>query len=139
MTDTQPSDAGVPDTGLNATLGLELVETSADEVVARLRVAPHVLQPYGIVHGGTYCAMVETAASVGAALWFADRGQVVGVSNATSFLRAVRGGELQARATPVHRGRTQQLWAVRITDEAQRLVAQGEVRLANVRPEQIGG
>ena len=134
MTDTE-----VPVVGLDATLGLQLVTTSGDEVVARLPVAPHLHQPYGIVHGGVYCAVVETTASLGGALWLGDRGQVVGVANHTNFLWAVREGELEVRATPVHRGRTQQLWTVRVTDDAQRLVAQGEVRLANITPAQIGG
>ena len=120
-------------------LGLELLEVSGDEVVGRLPVAPHLHQPYGIVHGGVWCSVVETLASVGGATWFGDRGQVVGVSNHTNFLRAVREGVVDARAVPVHRGRTQQLWTVRITDEAGKLVAQGEVRLANVSAEQIGG
>jgi len=120
-------------------LGLELLEVSGDEVVGRLPVAPHLHQPYGIVHGGVWCSVVETLASVGGATWFGDRGQVVGVSNHTNFLRAVREGVVDARAVPVHRGRTQQLWTVRITDEAGKLVSQGEVRLANVSAEQIGG
>ncbi|MCW2606571.1 MAG: thioesterase [Frankiales bacterium] len=125
--------------GFDSTLGHELVEASGDEVVGRLTIAPHLHQPYGIVHGGVYSSVVETAASVGAALWLGDRGQVVGVSNHTNFLRAVREGVLEVRATPVHRGRTSQLWTVRVTDEAGKLVAQGEVRLANVSTEQIGG
>ena len=120
-------------------LGLELLEVSGDEVVGRLPVAPHLHQPYGIVHGGVWCSVVETLASVGGAIWFGDRGQVVGVSNHTNFLRAVREGVVDAVATPVHRGRTQQLWTVRITDEGGKLVSQGEVRLANVSAEQIGG
>lgn len=121
-------------------LGLEITSATADEVLARLPVAPHLRQPYGIVHGGVYCSVVETTASIGGAVWFGDRGQVVGVSNSTNFLRAVREGVLDVRATPVHRGRTQQLWSVRVTDDAGRLVAQGEVRLANLTdPAQIGG
>jgi uncharacterized protein (TIGR00369 family) len=75
---------------------------------------------------------VETAASIGAALWLGDRGQVVGVSNHTDFLRAIRAGEVTARATPIHRGRTQQLWLVEIRDEADKLVARGQVRLQNM-------
>lgn len=123
----------------NQVLGLELLEVSGDEVVGRLPVASHLHQPYGIVHGGVWCSVVETVASVGGATWFADRGQVVGVSNHTNFLRAVREGVVDAVAVPVHRGRTQQLWSVRITDDAGKLIAQGEVRLANIAPEQIGG
>jgi 1,4-dihydroxy-2-naphthoyl-CoA hydrolase len=127
-------------TGFNDVIGLRLTSATGDEVVAQLPVAPHLHQPYGIVHGGVYSSVVETTASVGAALWFEGRGQVVGVSNHTNFLRSVREGELEVRATPVHRGRTQQLWSVRVTDASDRLVAQGEVRLANItEPAQIGG
>jgi 1,4-dihydroxy-2-naphthoyl-CoA hydrolase len=131
-------DAG-PLPGLDGVLGLELVSADGDRVTARLPVAPHLHQPYGIVHGGVYCSVVETTASIGGALWFGDQGHVVGVANSTNFLRSVREGELAVEATPVHRGRTQQLWQVTVTDDRDRLVARGEVRLANIRPEAIGG
>lgn len=113
-------------------LGLEPVEVSGDQVVIGCSVRPVLLQPYGIVHGGVYCSIVESAASIGGATWFGDRGHVVGVHNATNFVRAVREGRLTATATPLQRGRTQQLWQVEIVDESQRLVAHGQVRLANV-------
>lgn len=113
-------------------LGLRLTEASGARVRAELPVGTHLTQPYGIVHGGVYCAVVETTASIGAALWFGERGATVGVANSTSFLRSVRSGRLSAVATPIHRGRTQQLWLVEITDQQDRLVARGEVRLANV-------
>lgn len=120
-------------------LGLELVEADADHVVYRCPVRPLMHQPYGIVHGGVYCAIVETAASVAGAVWFGDRGHVVGVHNATNFVRATREGVLTATATPIQRGRTQQLWQVEIVDERDRLVAHGQVRLANVSdPDRLG-
>lgn len=125
--------------GFDSVLGLEIVSADGDRVAGRLAVQPHLHQPYGIVHGGVLCSVVETTASVGGALWFGDRGQVVGVANHTNFLRAVREGVLSVEATPVHRGRTQQLWQVAVTDEQGRLVARGEVRLANITPTQIGG
>jgi 1,4-dihydroxy-2-naphthoyl-CoA hydrolase len=118
--------------GLDAHLGLEYSELSADRVVITWRVSPDHHQPYGIVHGGVYCAVVESAASMGAGLWLGERGQVVGVANQTDFLRAVGAGQLTAVATPVHRGRSQQLWAVEISDEQLRLVARGQVRLQNL-------
>ncbi|MEV4201067.1 PaaI family thioesterase [Micromonospora globbae] len=113
-------------------LGLKIDEATADRVVIRWQVRPELHQPFGIQHGGVYCSVVETAASVGGSLWFADRGTVVGVSNQTDFLRAVREGELTAVGTPVHRGRSQQLWQVEITDGEDRLVARGQVRLQNL-------
>jgi uncharacterized protein (TIGR00369 family) len=113
-------------------LGLELVEASSDKVVCALTIKPHLHQPYGILHGGVYCSMVETAASLAAAIWLGDKGQVVGVANTTNFIRATREGTLTATATPLQRGRTQQLWQVEITDDTERLVAHGQVRLANI-------
>ena len=118
--------------GFVALLGLTFDEVSGDRVVIRWKVRPELHQPYGIQHGGVYCSVVETAASIGGALWLGDKGNVVGVSNQTDFLRAVRDGELTAVGTPVHRGRSQQLWLVEITDAASRLVARGQVRLQNL-------
>ncbi|MGV9369506.1 PaaI family thioesterase [Micromonospora tulbaghiae] len=118
--------------GFVALLGLTFDEVSGDRVVIRWKVRPELHQPYGIQHGGVYCSVVETAASIGGALWLGDKGNVVGVSNQTDFLRAVRDGELTAVGTPVHRGRSQQLWLVEITDADARLVARGQVRLQNL-------
>ncbi|MEE3920821.1 PaaI family thioesterase [Micromonospora sp. BRA006-A] len=118
--------------GFVALLGLTFDEVSGDRVVIRWKVRPELHQPYGIQHGGVYCSVVETAASIGGALWLGDKGNVVGVSNQTDFLRAVRDGELTAVGTPVHRGRSQQLWLVEITDADSRLVARGQVRLQNL-------
>jgi uncharacterized protein (TIGR00369 family) len=116
-------------------LGVEFQTITSDEVVIELAVGPHLLQPYGIVHGGVWCTLVETAASIAAGTWLrtdGPGGSVVGVSNHTDFLRAVREGVLTARATPIHRGRTQQLWLVEVTDQVDRLVARGQVRLQNL-------
>jgi 1,4-dihydroxy-2-naphthoyl-CoA hydrolase len=119
-------------------LGLTLVEGSGDRLVLSWKLRPDMWQPYGIVHGGVYSSVVESAASMAAALWLGDRGQVVGVSNQTDFLRAVREGELRAVATPVHRGRLQQLWTVEIRDEDERLIARGQVRLQNIANDHLG-
>lgn len=113
-------------------LGIELVDASADKVVFTCAIKPHMHQPYGIVHGGVYCSIVETAASMAAAMWLGDKGYVVGVVNTTNFIRATREGTLTATATPLQRGRTQQLWQVEIVDDQARLVAHGQVRLANI-------
>jgi uncharacterized protein (TIGR00369 family) len=118
--------------GLDTLLGIEIVEASGAKVVLGWTVGPQLHQPFGILHGGVHCSAVESAASMGAALWFGDRGTVVGVSNHTDFLRAVRDGRLTATATPIHQGGLQQLWLVNITNAGDRLVARGEVRLQNL-------
>jgi 1,4-dihydroxy-2-naphthoyl-CoA hydrolase len=131
----------VPDgvTGFTKLLGIEFTEVGADRTVLSLEITPELLQPYGILHGGVHCALVETAASFGAALWIGDRGQVVGVANHTNFLRAVGSGRITAVATPIYRGRTQQLWQVVISDEGGREVARGELRLANIESPDVFG
>ena len=121
-----------PAVGLIGLLDLHLRTVTPDTAVLTWVVGLRHHQPYGIVHGGVHCAAIETAASVAAAAWYGDRGRVVGVSNQTDFLRAVREGELTATASPIHRGRLQQLWLVEITDEERRLVARGQVRLQNI-------
>lgn len=123
-------------TGFDALIGLRYDKQGADRVVARWTVRPQLLQPFGLVHGGVHCAVVESTASVGGALWaverFGEQSGVVGVNNNTDFYRAVTEGELTAVAAPVHQGRTQQVWQVHITDAADRLVARGQVRLHNL-------
>jgi uncharacterized protein (TIGR00369 family) len=136
-TESDPPDARAALQPFTATgwvqyLGLEIVEASGDAMTVRWTVTPDHHQPYGIVHGGVYCTVIETVASLAGGTWFGDRGHVVGVSNQTDFLRAVREGTLTAVATPVHRGRLQQLWQVEIRDETGRLVSRGQVRLQNI-------
>lgn len=116
-------------------LGIEMTEVTGDRVVARWEAGAKHHQPYGIVHGGVHCSVVETLASVGAAVWLGDKGQVVGVNNNTDFYRAVREGELRSTATPVHRGRMQQVWLVETLDAEGRTVARGQVRLQNLYPQ----
>ena len=117
---------------LGRAIGLTLDELSDDRLQVSWTVTPDVHQPNGILHGGVHCWIVETVASIGGARWFGDRGVVVGVSNQTDFFRAVRDGRLTSVGTPVHRGRSQQLWDVETRDDAGRLVARGQVRLQNL-------
>lgn len=120
--------------GFNQHVGIEFVRLSSEEVIIRLPIRSELLQVHGIVHGGVWATLIETAASIGAGLWHDEheQGDTVGVSNTTDFLRAVREGIVSAHATPIHRGRLQQLWQVEVRDELQRLVARGQVRLQNL-------
>ncbi len=132
-----------PTAGLNGLVGIEYDEVDPERVVVSLEIEERHHQPYGLVHGGTYCTLVETAASLGAALSAMERGMAgaVGVSNATDFYRSHRTGKIRATATPIHRGRTQQVWQVDVTrDEDEALLARGQVRLQNLAdPVVVGG
>ena len=122
--------------GLDGHLGVEYVERSADKVVARFTLGALHLQPFGIPHGGAYCAVHESTASVAGQIWFGRRGVVVGTNNSTDFIRqAAVGDVITVTATPIHRGRTQQLWHLDSVNQDGKLIAQGQVRLANLEQE----
>jgi 1,4-dihydroxy-2-naphthoyl-CoA hydrolase len=111
-------------------MGITILTATTEEVTCEWEVQEKHLQGYGIVHGGVHCGVIETLASVGAALVAHSRGQrVVGLENNTSFIRAVRSGVLHAVARPVTRGRTTQVWEAHVRDADERLIAQGRVRL----------
>ena len=121
--------------GFDNELGLQYLEATPDRTRAQLTITDKVKQPHGIVHGGVYCAIVESLASVSGSVWLDAEhggGTVVGVNNNTDFLRAIKSGTVTAESTPIHRGRRQQLWLVVITDEDDRTVARGQVRLQNI-------
>lgn len=131
-----PGDAAQ---GLDAHLGLEFVEATPARVVCRLIVDGRHLQLYGIIHGGVHAAAAETAASYGAALSAQVRApgaQAVGLENHTTFLHAARApAELRIEATPLHAGRSTQVWEVQISDALSgRTLARSTVRLLVLPP-----
>ena len=136
MTDSTADTTGLPVSGFDALIGLRFDEVTKDGVTATFDITPQLRQPYGIVHGGVLCSVVETVGSVSAAAWFG--GAVVGTSNHTNFIKAAREGRLTARSTPIHRGKSQQLWDIDITDEQGRLIAKGQLRLANLDNTNLG-
>jgi 1,4-dihydroxy-2-naphthoyl-CoA hydrolase len=115
-------------------LDIEFDERTPDRVSGSVAADERHHQPWGLVHGGLYTAVVETFATTGAFEAVRDRGQLaVGVTNITDFLRPHRSGRLQVVAVPIQQGRTQQLWQVEIRrPEDDKLVARGQVRLQNV-------
>jgi uncharacterized protein (TIGR00369 family) len=143
----QPPDTIIPSNFVapfDNELGLRFTELTPDFARAQLEVKPKLLQPMGLVHGGVYCSMIESMASVAAFTWLNSRGSsggggnsgnggnVVGVNNNTDFLRSISSGMVYGTAEPIHRGRRQQLWLVTITDDGDRVVARGQVRLQNL-------
>ena len=119
-------------------MGVTITLATQDEVRCELTIGPEHLQGYGIVHGGVHCGLIESLASIGAALVAMPRKQtVVGLENNTSFVRAVRAGaRLHAVSTPITRGRRTQVWEARVLDEQDQIVATGRVRLLCLEPDQ---
>ena len=120
--------------GMADALGIDVVELTAGRVVATMPVDHRTKQPFGILHGGASLALAETVASLGAAA-NVDRQEfvAVGLEINANHLRAKSEGVVTATATPIHIGRTTQVWDVRIVDEADRPVCVSRCTLA-VRP-----
>jgi uncharacterized protein (TIGR00369 family) len=128
-TDVAPGPGGA----FVAAAGFVVEEASGTRVAGHVDVGPDHHTPWGVVHGGLYATVVESAASIGASAAVADRGQFsVGLNNSTDFLRSTTEGRLDVVAEPVVQGRTQQLWRVTLTRADGKAVAQGTVRLQNV-------
>lgn len=119
--------------GWSGAMKLVFTIATGDEVACEFEIEDQHLQPFGLVHGGVHCGVIETVTSIGATIHVQPHGQeAVGLENSTSFIRAAGSGKLFAVAKPITRGRTNQLWEAWIRDEKDRLVAQGRVRLQNV-------
>lgn len=112
-------------------LGIEVIELGDDFIKARMPVDRRTHQPMGLLHGGASLALAETLGSVGAYLCVdAAKFNVVGIEINANHLRAVRNGYVTGIARPIHRGRTTQLWEIRITDAADKLVCISRITLA---------
>ncbi|MBD0024077.1 hotdog fold thioesterase [Gordonia pseudamarae] len=128
--------------GFDAQIGQQITSVDADGLTATLELSGRHHQPFGIVHGGVYCAVAESAASMSGAVWLHHTGiggTAVGVNNNTDFLRSVSEGTITVRTSPIHRGRRQQLWAVDFTDADGRPLAHSQVRLQNIELPADGG
>lgn len=119
--------------GLASTLGIEMIEIDPERIVATMPVDDRTRQPFGILHGGASVGLAETVASV-AALLNIDREKYVamGLEINANHVRAKSEGVVTAIGTPLHRGRTTQLWEIRIVDEQERLVCISRCTIAVV-------
>lgn len=124
---------GLAKTGLNHSLGIEIVELGDDRVIATMPVDGRTRQPYGILHGGASIALAETVASLGAAgridrEHFAAVGQEINGNH----VRATSDGIVTATGVPVHVGRSSQVWSIEIRDETERLICIARCTIAIV-------
>lgn len=129
-----PTDLShVPDREtLGDTLGIEIVEGSPERVVATMPVEPRHHQPLGYLHGGATVALAETVASVGGYLAAPEGHTAFGQEINANHLRSVREGTLTATGTPIHVGRTSQVWGIEVRDEEGRLICVSRCTLAVV-------
>jgi 1,4-dihydroxy-2-naphthoyl-CoA hydrolase len=115
-------------------LGLEWLELGEDSAHVRFEVRDNLKQPLGLLHGGIYCAVAETVASVATvkAVW---RDGLIGsgLSNSASFVRPITSGAVEVRATLRGHDDREWLWSHDFRDGQERLCALVDVTIA-VRP-----
>lgn len=112
-------------------LGIVITELGDDFIRATMPVDHRTHQPMGLLHGGASVALAESLGSMGAYLCVdASRFDVVGLEINANHIRAVRSGTVTGTARPIHLGKSTQLWEIRITDEADKLVCISRITIA---------
>jgi uncharacterized protein (TIGR00369 family) len=109
---------------LMETLGIEFTEVGDDFLVAKMPVTPRVHQPDGVLHGGASVALAESVGSAGAFMFLNAKDVIIrGIEIAANHVKSVRDGNVYAHANIIHKGRTTQLWQIKITNEDGALVS----------------
>ena len=137
--DTPPTEFKPPAPSLQDLLGIELTEAGPDYLVGRMPVDERTRQPFGRLHGGASVVLAETLASIATAATLDLRRQTaVGLEINANHLRGVSEGWVTGTARPLHRGRTTNVWEIKITDEAGRLVCVSRCTVAIIdRPPDV--
>jgi 1,4-dihydroxy-2-naphthoyl-CoA hydrolase len=105
-------------------VGIVLDAAEASEVRGRLAWAPQRCTAGGVLHGGALMTLADSVGAVCAFLNLPEGAGTTTVSSSTSFMRAVRDGDVTAVARPLHTGRTVVVVQTDIRDDGGRLVAQ---------------
>ncbi len=115
---------GIRKDTLMETLDITYIDVGENFLIARMPVTPRVHQPDGVLHGGASVALAESVGSA-ASYIFLDGQEfyVRGIEIAANHVKSIREGFVYARATIIHKGRTTQLWEIKITNEEGDLIS----------------
>ncbi len=109
---------------LMETLQIEYIDMGEDFLVGKMPVNSKVHQPDGVLHGGAMVALAESVGSMASYIFLdAQKFIVRGIEISANHVKSVRDGHVFAKATIVHRGRTTQLWDIKITDADEKLIS----------------
>ena len=115
-------------------LGIEFLEVGDDFIRARVPVDARTVQPYGLLHGGVSVVLAETLGSCGAA-YCAPAGQrVVGLDINANHLKGTTSGWVTGTTRPVHIGRSTQVWAIELHNDAGELTCVSRITMAVLMP-----
>lgn len=109
---------------LMETLNIEFVDMGEDFIVARMPVTSKVHQPDGVLHGGATIALAESVGSVASAIFLNSKEYFIrGIEIAANHVKSAKDGYVYARAEILHKGRTTQLWDIKVRDENENLIS----------------
>lgn len=109
---------------LMETLDIEYVDVGENFLVAKMPVTPKVYQPDGVLHGGASVALAESVGSAASYIFLdAQKFMIHGLEISANHTKSVREGFVYAKASMIHKGRTTQLWEIKITNEEGALVS----------------
>jgi uncharacterized protein (TIGR00369 family) len=117
-------------------LGIEFLEVGDDFIRARVPVDERTRQPYGLLHGGVSVVLAETLGSCGAAFAAPAGHRTVGLDINANHLKGVTSGWVIGTTRPVHIGRSTQVWAIELTNEAGELTCVSRITMAMLAPRQ---
>ena len=115
-------------------LGLEFLEVGDDFIRARVPVDKRTRQPYGLLHGGVSVVLAETLGSCGAIYCAPPGHRVVGLDINANHIRAATAGWVTGKTTPVHIGRSTQVWAIELHNDAGELTCVSRITMAVLAP-----
>lgn len=105
-------------------MGVKMTLVTKDRIEAVLEVTPDHCTIPATLHGGAIMAFADNLGGVGAFLNMPDGGQTSTVESKTNFLRPIPVGQTaKAVTTPVHIGRTLQVWKTDVFREDGKLAA----------------
>ena len=115
---------GICKNTLMETLDITYVDVGENYLVARMPVTPKVHQPDGVLHGGASVALAESVGSA-ASYVFLDGQEffVRGIEISANHVKSIREGFVFAKASIIHKGRTTQLWEIKITNQEGDLIS----------------
>ena len=106
------------------TLEIEFIDVNDDFLIAKMPVTPRVHQPDGVLHGGAMVALAESVGSAASMIFLdSDKFYIRGIEISANHVKSVKEGNVFAKAVIIHKGRTTQLWDIKIRDEADNLIS----------------
>lgn len=106
------------------TLNIEMVDFGDDFLILKMPVNSRVHQPDGVLHGGATVALAETTGSFAAQLFLETNNYFVrGIEISANHVKSIREGNVFAKAIFIHKGRTTQLFEIRVTDDHDNLIS----------------